>query len=508
MIKIKKNNLLFILSNILYFLSILFTYIDLKNFSIVDSVYPNQFSFQTYFIIFLFLTNLFFIYFFESNNIFKIFNIFTYYLVLSSGIYILNFPIMDELILIISSIFFLIQFFIKKKIFYNKKSIFFILILTILFIQSIIGLYHDYRSLRYFVIYPSLIITFFYFSELNHFDKVKQNTFFNYVFFSILIYVIYQFLFWFLKFYVFEMKFEGQKFIGNMQPSFALSASGHFDVITILSGYLILRLTINSQSIFKRSLLFFSIIGFWIFADARSSLLILILVIIFYFLLASNLKKLILISIIYIFIFQLDYLENNPNKYLKRAVNITKDVLNFKTETTVRQSLYKLQDNEYFYEEKIVPAYRDFGRLAFVLGGVYSLKHDPHLIIFGCGFYGYYKCAETGRRQIFQKYNISYNENIFRGFGGNRIRPPSAGTILVENGLIIIFMFVIYYCNFLIKNFKKNNKKLLFEPKKILLSFYLFIAILLWTIFSSITDIIFIYLFMIPYFIKQLIKID
>ena len=160
-----KNKSLFISSNIFYFLAILFTYLDLRQFNIATTVYPNQFSFTTYAIIIFFLINLFLLYINEAGNKFNVLNIFTYYLIISAGIYVLNFPFMDELILITTAFFSFINLFFKKN--YIHKSVnFVVLILFILFLQSIIGFIHDIRSIRYFVIFICLIIVFLYFSNL------------------------------------------------------------------------------------------------------------------------------------------------------------------------------------------------------------------------------------------------------------------------------------------------------------------------------------------------------
>ena len=106
MIKIKKSEILFVLSNLLFFNAILFTYLDLKKYRFGDIILPHQFSFSTYLLIVLFLVNLLFIYFINRADKYKIFCIFVYYQVLSSGIFIINFPLMDELILHTSSLFF------------------------------------------------------------------------------------------------------------------------------------------------------------------------------------------------------------------------------------------------------------------------------------------------------------------------------------------------------------------------------------------------------------------
>jgi len=414
---------------------------------------------------------------------------------------------MDELILITSSIFFFIQL-IKKKFIYDNKNTFFIIILVILFLQSVVGLYFDYRSIRYFIIYPCLIIAFLYFASLREVNESNQVIFFNYIFYGILIYVIYQLFFWFLKFYIFDMKFFGQRFIGDMQPGYSLSSSGHFDSIHIITGYLILYFITKSESLIKGTILLLSILAFWIFADARSSLFILILVIIFSFFLFEKKFKFIFIFFIFLISFQQTFFENSFNKYLKRAQNISKDVLTFKKDTVVRNPIYLLENDDYFYKEKIVPAYRDFGRLSFILGGLNSLKYNGHFIIFGCGFYSYYQCAQEGRIEIYEKYNIPINQNNSRGFGGNKIRPPAAGTILVENGLIIILLGFFYYLIFLKKNIRFFNGKIQFDSNKILLTFYLISAISVWTIFSNILDIIYIYLFLMPIFRKYLIKLN
>ena len=495
-----KKNFLFISSNVLFFLTILLTYIDLSKFTLYDAVYLYQFSYTTYAIIIFFLISLFLLLLKEAGDKYKIFNIFSYYLILSSGVYVINFPIMDEFILIASSFFFLTHILMNKYFVYDKKNIIFLLILFILFFQSILGLIYDSRSIRYLVIYPCLILTFIYFSNLTEVDEKKQKNFIEYIFYGILVYVIYQFFFWYLKFYHFEMRFLEQKFIGDMQPSYSKSASGHFDFVHIFSGYLILYFSLKSRSYFRILILFFSIFAYWIFADARSSLFVLCSLLGFYFLHLNNLKKIIFILLILLIFFQKNFFNNPINKYLDRfEISVTseiKDYLNPKKGTTKSIPMHQKEDGTYFYEIRDLPTFRDFGRLSYVLGGIYSIQYVPHKIFFGCGFYGYHDCVEEGRKEVHEKFSVPLKDEK-RGFESRKLRPPAAGTILVENGLLILIILTVLCLKFFINT-------LLFKTKATSLFLYLFFTIFIWTIFSNILDIIFIYLFFISIFRKYL----
>ena len=324
--EIKKKSFLFISSNILFFLTILLTYFDLRKFSLSDDVYFYQFSLLTYGTIVLFLINLLFLYIFEINNKNQILNIYFYYLLLSSGFYIINFPIMDELILITTAFIFLI-FLIKEKTFIlDKKTFLILLIFVYLFFQSIIGLFHDLRSLRYVIIFSSIIITLLYFSN-NYYNNITENkNFFNYIFLAIFFYILYQIFFWYLKFYVFEMKFEGQTFIGHLQPSYAKSASGHIDAINIVSVFLFLYFSVKKIFLWKKIFLFFSVLSFWILSDARSSLFLFTTMLLFYFIFSRSYKKILLILLIPVLFFFTSIFDFSYVKKLNnRAINIFSD---------------------------------------------------------------------------------------------------------------------------------------------------------------------------------------
>ena len=497
------NNLLFLLSNFFYFLTILFTYINLKEFEISERVYPNDFNFLTYSVLILFFLSLLLLYFKESKNKFKVFNIFIYYLILSSGVYVLNFPFMDELILISSSIFFLTYFFFSYRSSFNYKALFSFIIFTILLIQSIYGFLYDIRSIRYLAIFICLLITLIYFSSLKEIDDDKQKSFFEYIFYAIILYVIYQIFFWFLKFQIFEMKFTGQKFIGNMQPSYALSASGHFDSIHILSGFMILYYSIKSGYFLRSLALWISILSFWVLADARSSLFIFCSVSLFYFVIIDFKKKIVLITLLFLVFVQSFYFDNSFNNYFYRIKNITLDIIDIRQGSELKTPDYKLPDGDYFYKEKLVASYQDFGRLSFAVGAINSLKYNFFKIFFGCGFYGYYDCTYEARKDIFSAYDVPYDDKS-EGFLNKKLRPPAFGTIFIENGLFLILAGLIYYLYFLKNKFIEKRNLAIKNSKTIHLSIYLSLTIISWTIFSNIMDIIYIYLFMIPVFNKYL----
>ena len=79
---------------------------------------------------------------------------------------------------------------------------------------------------------------------------------------------------------------------------------------------------------------------------------------------------------------------------------------------------------------------------------------------------------------------------------GSKIRPPAAGTIIVENGLIIILILMWLFISFVRSNINRNLNKTL-------LSFYIFSTLMVWAYFSNLLDIIFIYYFMMPFLYKS-----
>lgn len=494
----RNNNRLFFLSNILFFLIILFTYIDLSNYSYHETVYFYEFTLKTYFLIIIFLISLLLL-INNAKDKFQKFNIFVYYITLSSGMYALNFPLMDELILISSSCLFLI-YLLKKKINLKKNNLIFFLILFVLLIQSIVGIFSDLRSIRYLLIFLGLIITFIYFSDLDEINENEYKIFLQYFFYAIILYVIYQFFFWYLKFFILEMKFQGQRFIGDMQPSFAKSASGHMDAILIFAGYFVILFSVKSSSPWKRLILLISILSFWIMADSRSSLLVFLIVSFFYFFSVNIYKKFFIIFLIFIIMFQKDYFDNFLNDRLIRAQQDIVGITSVQSGTKISQPTYKIGENQYFYETDTRPSYGDFGRLKFIMSGLISYAHKPIQLI-GCGFYNYYYCAEEGLIYVSEKFNVNLSISK-KGFLNSPIRPPAFGTIIVENGLLIIITLILYYIKFVNKNV--FNKK---KSQQVFISFYFFIIIISWSMFSNLLDIVLFYLFFIPIFRRLLLKI-
>lgn len=497
MIHIKKKNFLFISSNILFFLTILLTYFDLNKFSISDEVYLYEFSFLTYGTIVLFLINLIFLYIFEINDKNVILNFYFYYLLLSSGFYIINFPIMDELILITTAFTFLI-FLTKEKTFkLDKKTYLILLIFVYIFFQSVIGIFHDLRSLRYVFISSSIIVTLVYFSN-NGYESITENkNLINYMFLAIFFSIIYQIFFWILKFYVFEMKFADQTFIGHLQPSYSKSASGHVDAINIVSVFLFLYFSVKKIFLWKRFFLFFSVLSFWILSDARSSFFLFTTMLLFYFVLSRSHKKILLLLLIpvlffFINIFDFSYIKKMNN----RAINIFSDFFDVESGMTEAPAFfYDKEKKTYYYQSRDKPKYGDLGRLAYVSSAISATEKNFIGILFGCGFYGYYKCAQDSLDDFYKDKNVTMTDSN-RGFMGSKIRPPAAGTIIVENGLIIILILMWLFISFVRSNINRNLNKTL-------LSFYIFSTLMVWAYFSNLLDIIFIYYFMMPFLYKS-----
>jgi hypothetical protein len=294
------------------------------------------------------------------------------------------------------------------------------------------------------------------------------------------------------------MKFVGQQFIGHLQPSYSKSASGHVDAINIVSVFLFLYFSIKKIFFWKRFFLFFSVLSFWILSDARSSLFLFATMLLFYFIFSKSYKKILLILAIPLLIFFINIFDFSYVKKMNdRAMNIFSNFFNVESGTIEASAFFYDEDTgEYFYKSRDKPKYGDLGRLAYVSSAIAASENNFIGILFGCGFYGYYKCAEESLDDFYKEKNVIRSESN-RGFMGSKIRPPAAGTIIVENGLIVILILTWLFFNFVRRNINRNLDKTL-------LSIYILSTLLVWSYFSNLLDIIFIYYFITPFLYKSL----
>ena len=483
----KNTTLIFFITNFLFFLIILFSYLYLKE-SIIPSYFSdfnpalNIFSALVFFFTTLFIVSLIYNFFINQKNKNLIFSIYFYFLLLSSSFYLINLPIIDELIMISSTFF----FFLKKRDFakYSYKDIIILLLFFVLLLQSIVGLIHDIKSIRYIFIFLSLIVSFIYFSGHDFINQEKEErreerkSFLNYIFYAVIVSYFFQFFFWYLKFYVLELKEANQLFIGSMQPALVNSAAGHLEAFQIMSVYLILYYTIISKYIFRRIIMFILLILMWKMADSRAALLLAIICFIFYFCIVSFKIKFIL-TLLFILTF------SNENNLLYSIPKIVYRVADYqKVEAPFENSEYA------------DPVYGDINRFAYGYSPILKFNIlNNYYILYGCGFYGYYLCNESNLIKVFDDFGVNYEQK--EGSLGSLIRPPALGTIIVENGLILIFTFFFIYFNFIFKNFCRNKIK-------IILSFFFFSTALMWSFFSNLMDIVYFYYLLTPFFYNKI----
>jgi hypothetical protein len=293
------------------------------------------------------------------------------------------------------------------------------------------------------------------------------------------------------------------EFIGGMQPAFAMSASGTVDALHILSGFIILYYVTKKIFFMRSFILFLSIVLFWILSDARSSLFIMLSLIFFYFLIKKLNKKVIFIIFFLFLMFQKDLYDSGLNTKLINIQNVVVSFFNFEKGYEIRPAAIKLSDGEFYHKEKIGPVYDDFGRTTYFLAAIHFIEFDFIKFFFGCGFYKYYECAEKYLSKIYFDAGVPMpGENI--GFLDKKIRPPAAGTIIVENGFLVILLACFYYLNFLKNRFYVSKEKYFCNFKKILLSIYTFTTIISFMFFSNIMDIGLLYLFLLPLFNRYL----
>jgi hypothetical protein len=486
----KNTTLIFFITNFFFFLTILFSYLVFKDskesivyLDFLDN-YPAHNIFTTLAFCFttLFIVSLIYNFFINQKNKNLIFSIYFYFLLLSSGFYLINLPIIDELIMISSSFFFAL----KKRDFakYSYKDIIILLLFFLLLLQSIVGLIHSIKSIRYIVIFLSLIVSFIYFSSHDFINQKKEErreerkSFLNYIFYAVIVSYFFQFFFWYLKFYVLEFKEADQFFLGSLQPALINSAAGHMEAFQIMSVYLILYYTIISKYIFRRIILFFLLILMWKMADSRAALLLAIICSIFYFYIVScKIKFIIILFLILTFSIENNFLSSIP-KIVYRVIDAQK------VEAPLENSEYA------------DPVYGDINRFAYGFSPILKFNiHNNYYILYGCGFYGYYLCNQSNLLEVFDDFGVNYV--LKEGSLGTLIRPPALGTIIVENGLILIFTFLFIYFNFIFKNFFRNKIK-------IILSIFFFSIALIWSFFTNLMDIVYFYYLLMPFFYKKI----
>jgi len=153
-----------LLSLILLFVASFLTTYDL---SFYEYGYPlpfYQFSKSTIAVVLVFLLCISLIFIKKEDDFFLSL---MFWLVLTSGLAILRFTILDEIILLIACIVIIIKSILKKNIKIKKKfnfsEILFLLFILIIFFQSIFGLFNSIKSLRFILIYFSIATLFFFF---------------------------------------------------------------------------------------------------------------------------------------------------------------------------------------------------------------------------------------------------------------------------------------------------------------------------------------------------------
>ena len=139
-----------------------------------------------------------------------------FWLVLTSGLAILRFTILDEIILLIACIVIIIKSILKKNIKIKKKfnfsEILFLLFILIIFFQSIFGLFNSIKSLRFILIYFSIATLFFFFISNKKFSCNLEKIV-NICSNAVIIHYLITIFIWFINYYY--LKILGSIYCNN-----------------------------------------------------------------------------------------------------------------------------------------------------------------------------------------------------------------------------------------------------------------------------------------------------
>lgn len=447
---------------------------------------PWDFSLLTLFTTFIFLFSVFLVQWRSRINGFHL----TYFLLLiSSGIYFLRFPILDEVIFIAAAF----GIFISALTSTNTRPSFimhstwkkiFCLWLFYLSAMSIVGFLYtgNIKTSRFLVIYLSMlfyfIFLFFYSRQDFKADPLRL------ILITGLTYYIMNFASIAMQISVgfFQEVFEGIGSAGSAYQNF-------ISIVIIPTAFLSLSLNRNIALAIS-AIIFGTIIG--VVGDSRSAVIPMLLCGLIALVFSPSFKLYTGVLLVIIF--------------TSVAGAIAYDNAYWMWDTLMSiVSAFDIGglETKIYYGEYVVAGKGDTGRFAYAISPLMVYLNNPFLALSGMGTYSYYPIAYESFLEILELLNspdLIINTGYSLGGISEPPRPPAFGAYIIEYGLIGIFFFT--FCFFkTIKNIftsklGKINKKL-----HLAIRLYLFaipLCAIVWTYFGEVQDIIFFYIIFSP----------
>jgi hypothetical protein len=488
-----------LLSLILLFVASFLTTYDL---SFYEYGYPlpfYQFSKSTIAVVLVFLLCISLIFIKKEDDFFLSL---MFWLVLTSGLAILRFTILDEIILLIACIVIIIKSILKKNIKIKKKfnfsEILFLLFILIIFFQSIFGLFNSIKSLRFILIYFSIATLFFFFISNKKFSCNLEKIV-NICSNAVIIHYLITIFIWFINYYY--LKTPIGLFFGNM-TGIGFAGVGYIDAPGIIGIFCSLYILFEKTnlSIAKPVFIIFLIIITLTLADSRASLLLLFIFFLsLLFIIIFNFKKKkILYFVIIIFIVTFSFIFIKQNFFKSLEIGYLEAAL--KT-FDVKEGMTKMG----YLGKDVAATANDTGRFLYLITSFNTIIEKPFVFIFGCGTYGFWPCSADIHVQTEILWNVNYLYSGGFNFDDNEmnIRVTALPAIIIEHGFIIIFIIFIGIVKFLFYTMKiTNNKNKNFSY--LVINSSLILILIFWSYFSYYQDVVYLYILFIPGFLYKL----
>lgn len=422
---IPKKSIIFLLYSFFAF-SVFANFLFFKDLNFGAIVLPHQVGILQLVTFSTFLIILFFTFFLKSEDSL---NIFFAWVVVLSGSAFLRYTISDDIAFIIFAIF--ILFFRTQSITLIKKRNMHKLLLSFLFLQTVMSIYgsfYSFYAVRFFLVFVSTVVVFQFISTKS--DK-QFTSMIEAAYWPIIFYVFMCFAWWFgIHSYTIP---KNAVLIGSLE-GIGYAGTSHKEIPLIF-------LSLASLIKFHRTSLMRYLVlatiflaAFVVIADSRLATMILL----------THLFSVFLINLrIWL---QLMIFSGTITLILILSIGGDISLITNYIEGFVRIFSSSADTHSYAYRDTTITTQTgDIGRIFFILAAFQYLIFEFPSSLFGCGVYGFYGCAEP--------YLIDVGYVAFTNLTGGSVdtwnstgltRAPFLPSVIVETGMLGFSLLIFF----------------------------------------------------------------
>lgn len=472
---------------VLFFFAIVFSSVELSSYPHGTMISPWSFSLPTLSTGALLLSSVFFLQWRTPELGYTI----TFcLLLLSSGMFYLRFPILDELILVAAVCGVFMSHVVGIKASESRPcggiwAKIFCLWMFYLAAMSFVGLVYtgNIKAVRFLVVYSALIIYlgnfFFYSSGFRRFDAIAV------LLWTGLGYYILNFLNIGYQIYIgfFQEVFEGIGSAGSAYQNF-------ISIVVLPTSFVAISLGKHLR-LATFTLLLGAVIG--VVGDSRAAVLPLLLCGSIALIFAPSIR---LYSSVAVGIFVTSVAGSLAYDNVYWVIDTITSIVGALDIGGVEQKVY--------YGEFIEAGKGDTGRFAYAISPFFQYVETPWLALTGLGSYSYFPVARESFAYLLDLLDspaLVINEGYSLGGISEPPRPPAFGAYIMEFGIVGVCFFL--YCAI---SLFRNLFKQFFEPgrpKALSLAVFLYLLSIpvcgfLWTYFGEVQDVVFFFLIFSP----------